>query len=131
MAVRRLLHRLGYRYTLHRKDLPGRPDIVFSGRRKIVEVRGCFWHAHPDPACPKAGIPATRKEWWRDKLASNVSRDERNRAALEAAGWDVLVLWECELRTDVRLKERLVLHLGQARRWQAANAAADPLAPDS
>jgi DNA mismatch endonuclease Vsr len=107
LRVRRLLHRLGYRFRLHRRDLPGTPDIVLAGRRKIVEVRGCFWHRHPDPACRNAILPKVRADWWSAKLARNVARDKQNLAALLAAGWSVLVLWECELKDENRLTERL------------------------
>ncbi|MSP00115.1 MAG: DNA mismatch endonuclease Vsr [Acetobacteraceae bacterium] len=107
LRVRRWLHAMGYRFRLHRRDLPGTPDIVLAGRRKIVEVRGCFWHRHPDPACRNAVLPRTRAEWWAAKLARNVARDERNLAALADAGWSVLVLWECELKDESGLEARL------------------------
>lgn len=113
LLVRSLLHRMGYRYRLHGRDLPGRPDIVFPTRRKAIEVRGCFWHRHPDPACRNAVMPATRREWWQAKLDANVARDARNLAALEDAGWAVLVLWECEVRRDQGdLSRRLRAFLG-------------------
>jgi DNA mismatch endonuclease Vsr len=107
LRVRRLLFRMGYRFRLHRRDLPGTPDIVLSGRRKIVEVRGCFWHRHPDPACRNAVLPKIRAEWWAAKLTRNVARDERNLAALREAGWSVLVLWECEVKDEAALADRL------------------------
>ena len=107
LVVRRTLHRLGFRFRLHRRDLPGTPDIVLAPRRKIVEVRGCFWHRHPDPSCRNAVLPKVRAEWWAAKLARNVERDERNLAALHEAGWSVLVLWECEIKDDADLTERL------------------------
>ena len=110
--MRRLLFRMGYRFRLHRRDLPGTPDIVLAGRRKIVEVRGCFWHRHPDPACRNAVLPKVRAEWWAAKLARNVERDERNLAALQDAGWSVLVLWECEVRDEAALAARLRSFLG-------------------
>lgn len=100
MIVRSLLHSMGYRYRLQRRDLPGRPDIVLPGRRAIVDVRGCFWHRHPDPACRNAVLPRTRAEWWAEKLARNVERDAASEAALNAAGWRTLVVWECEARDD-------------------------------
>jgi DNA mismatch endonuclease Vsr len=112
LRVRRLLFRMGYRFRLHRRDLPGTPDIVLAGRRKIVEVRGCFWHRHPDPACRNAVLPKVRAEWWAAKLARNVTRDAQNLATLRAAGWSVLVLWECEVRDDVALAARLRAFLG-------------------
>jgi len=115
LRVRRLLHALGYRFRLHVRDLPGRPDIVFRGRRRAIEVRGCFWHRHADPACRNAVLPATRREWWAEKLEANVARDGRNLAALWAAGWTVLVLWECQLGDDAGLRRRLVDFLGPPR----------------
>jgi DNA mismatch endonuclease Vsr len=110
--VRRLLFRMGYRFRLHRRDLPGTPDIVLPGRRKIVEVRGCFWHRHPDPACRNAVLPKVRADWWAAKLARNVERDARNLTALQVAGWSVLVLWECEVRNEAALAVRLRSFLG-------------------
>lgn len=114
LLVRRLLHRLGYRYRLHRKDLPGRPDIVFLRRRKAIEVRGCFWHQHPDPSCRKARPPASNQDFWNDKLRRNVERDALNLRKLGDADWEVLVLWECEvMETD--LARRLTNFLGTPR----------------
>jgi DNA mismatch endonuclease Vsr len=107
LVVRRVLYRMGYRFRLHRRDLPGTPDIVLSGRRKIIEVRGCFWHRHPDPACRNAVLPRVRAAWWAAKLARNVERDERNLASLRDAGWSVLVLWECETKDTAALGARL------------------------
>src|SRR6202142_940652 len=106
-VVRQLLHRMGYRFRLPRRDLPGTPNIVLPGRRKIVEVRGCFWHRHPDPACRNAVLPKVRADWWAAKLARNVERDERNLTALRDAGWSVLVVWECEVKTQSVLAGRL------------------------
>ena len=111
LRVRRLLHGMGFRYRLHRRDLPGTPDIVLSGRRKIIEVRGCFWHRHPDPACRNAVFPKTRAEWWAEKLARTVARDERNWAALRERGWRVLVVWECETADENVLRPRLTAFL--------------------
>jgi DNA mismatch endonuclease Vsr len=107
LRVRRLLHGMGYRFRLHRRDLPGTPDIVLAGRRAIVEVRGCFWHRHPDPSCRNAVLPRVRADWWAAKLARNVERDARNLAALREAGWAVLVLWECETKDETALAARL------------------------
>jgi len=115
MTVRRLLHSMGYRFRLHRPDLPGRPDISFSARRRAVEVRGCFWHQHPNAHCPKATIPATRRDWWAAKLRRNVERDLRNELALRNLGWALLVLWECELHDTERLRAQLTDFLGPAR----------------
>jgi DNA mismatch endonuclease, patch repair protein len=115
LVVRQLLYSLGYRYRLHRRDLPGRPDVVFPGRRAVVEIRGCFWHRHPDPTCRNAALPRTRADWWAAKLAANVQRDRRNEATLVEAGWRVLVLWECEVRGDRdALTEKLIDFLGPA-----------------
>lgn len=115
LSVRRLLHALGYRYRLHAKGLPGKPDISFSAKRKAIEIRGCFWHQHPDPNCPKATIPVTRRDWWEVKLRSNVARDARNAEALSQLGWDVLVIWECDLRSAERLRRQLIEFLGPPR----------------
>ena len=111
LRVRRLLHGMGFRFRLHRRDLPGTPDIVLSGRRKIVEVRGCFWHRHSNPACRNAVLPKVRADWWAAKLARNIERDERNLAALRDDGWSVLVLWECEVSDTAALNARLRLFL--------------------
>ena len=107
MVVRRLVHRMGYRYRLHRRDLPGRPDLVFSGKKKIIFVHGCFWHQHPDENCKVAHRPQSNKEYWEPKLQRNQERDRQNQIALEALGWGVLVLWECELKDETLLMGRL------------------------
>ena len=109
LTVRRLLHRLGYRYRLHRRDLPGTPDIVFPGRRKVVFVHGCFWHRHR--GCAAASTPKTRFEFWSRKFDENIERDARKIAALEAAGWAVLVVWSCEARNPDMLMQRLLSFL--------------------
>ncbi len=106
LIVRRLLHALGYRYRLQRRDLPGRPDIVLPGRKAVIDIRGCFWHSHPDPKCRNAVLPRTRADWWAAKLARTVERDAANLALLEAAGWRVIVVWECETRGDKQALER-------------------------
>ena len=111
MAVRRLLHAMGYRFRIHRPDLPGKPDIVLPSRRSIVEVRGCFWHQHPDPDCTNARRPKSNSGYWNPKLERNQSRDAANLRSLEGLGWRVLVLWECELG-DPALGERLAAFLG-------------------
>ncbi len=109
MQVRRLLHRLGYRYRLHRKDLPGRPDLVCPARRKVIFVNGCFWHLHSD--CPKVRIPATNRQYWLTKLKRNKARDEQNVELLEANGWAVTTVWECQLQDMASTTERLVAFL--------------------
>ncbi len=98
MAVRRLLYAAGYRYRLHRKDLPGKPDLVFPGRRKVIFVHGCFWHGHD---CRRgARQPKTNTEYWRAKIGRNVERDAKTRAALSKRGWNSLIVWECELKEE-------------------------------
>lgn len=105
MVVRRLAHRMGYRYRLHCRDLAGTPDLVFRSRRAVVFVHGCFWHRHH--GCPLARIPKSRVEFWTAKLEGNRERDARKIAALEEAGWRVLVVWECETKDKELLGERL------------------------
>ena len=97
MIVRRNLHAMGYRYRLHRKDLPGKPDLVFPARRKVILVHGCFWHQHADPGCKIARRPKSNREYWLPKLERNVMRDTENQVRLRELGWDVLVIWECEV----------------------------------
>lgn len=94
MIVRRFLHHAGFRYRLHMKDLPGKPDIVLPKYRTVIFVHGCFWHRHP--GCPLAATPKSNEKFWRDKLDGNVERDQRNVSALEDVGWRVFVVWECE-----------------------------------
>lgn len=105
MRVRRLAHSMGYRYRLHAKDLPGKPDLVFRRRRAVIFVHGCFWHGHD---CPRgARVPKNNRDYWLAKVARNVARDQRHRAELESNGWRVLVLWECELKDEAALRETL------------------------
>ena len=99
--VRRALWAAGLRYRLYVRSLPGCPDIVFAGRRAVVQVRGCFWHSHQ--GCPAARIPKSRVEWWTAKLARTVERDAESDAALAEAGWRVFVVWECETTDAERL----------------------------
>ena len=101
MTVRRIAYLLGYRYRLHRKDLPGKPDLVFGRRKKVVFVHGCFWHSHDREGCLDARRPKSNTGYWNPKLTRNKERDAERIAALEADGWDVLVVWECET-TDVK-----------------------------
>lgn len=105
MRVRKLVHGMGFRYRLHRKDLPGKPDLVFPGRRAVIFVHGCFWHRHA--GCPLARLPKSRPEFWVPKLEGNKQRDEREIADLRAAGWRVLVIWECEIRDEVAVAIRV------------------------
>lgn len=113
IIVRRLLHGLGYRYRLHRKDLPGRPDLAFPSRRTAVFVHGCFWHSH---TCKYGSVqPATNASFWSDKRAANVARDARQQAALEKAGWSIFVVWECETKNPEPLEAALVRFLDTDR----------------
>jgi DNA mismatch endonuclease (patch repair protein) len=105
MRVRRVAHRLGLRFRLHRADLPGKPDLVFPRHGIAVFVHGCFWHRHAH--CKRASMPATRPEFWEKKFKANVARDLKQQAALEASGWTVLVLWECELKDESNIEEKL------------------------
>lgn len=116
MLVRRSLHAAGYRFRLHRRDLPGAPDIVLPGRKIAIFVHGCFWHRHP--GCRYAKLPATRTDFWKDKLDSNVARDGSAVDALTAAGWRVLIVWECSTR-DRKLAPRLATLLCE---WMESEA---------
>ena len=96
LMVRRLIHSMGYRFRLHRRNLPGRPDIVFPGRQKVVFVHGCFWHRHPN--CARAQIPDANRDYWEPKLARNVQRDREALEQLANLGWRSFVVWECEVQ---------------------------------
>ena len=110
LKVRRLLHSMGYRYRLHRKDLPGKPDIVFGPRHKIIFVHGCFWHGHN---CKRGNrTPATNTEYWQAKIAGNVERFEGQLEQLHLTGWRTLTIWECELKDLDDLSQRLRSFLG-------------------
>lgn len=109
LAARRLLHALGYRFRLHRKELPGTPDIVFPSRRKVIFVNGCFWHAH---GCRIGRPPKSRPEFWLPKLERNRSKDKGNRRKLRRMGWEVLTVWQCQTKFPDRLKSRLISFLG-------------------
>ena len=105
MLVRRLLHSMGYRFRLHRKDLSGTPDITLPGRRSIIFVHGCFWHQHA--GCRFAAMPASRRSFWKNKLDANSQRDRRALACLRRDGWKATVVWECQTRNPVALERRL------------------------
>lgn len=107
MLVRRLVFSLGYRYRLHYGKLPGSPDLVFPGRRKVIFVHGCFWHHHDDPDCPISHQPRSNQEFWKAKFQRNRERDARNQLALQEDGWDVLIVWECQLKDREQLETRL------------------------
>lgn len=104
LAVRRLVHSMGFRYRLHARDLPGRPDLVFRSRRKVIFVHGCFWHQHD---CHLGRLPKSRLDFWRAKLDSNVQRDKKVEKELADLGWQVLIVWECELPNAVKLEEKI------------------------
>ncbi len=105
LAVRRILTSMGLRYRLHRKDLPGKPDVTFGPRRTVLFVHGCFWHMHP--GCKSARLPKGNHDFWRNKLEGNAARDIRHRADLRKLGWRVIIVWECELKNPVKLGRRL------------------------
>jgi DNA mismatch endonuclease (patch repair protein) len=105
LIVRRIAHALGYRFRLHSKDLPGKPDLVLPKYRAVIFVHGCFWHRHPK--CRKASNPTTRIAFWVDKFERNVARDAENRRLLRRAKWRVLTIWECETKREDRLRRIL------------------------
>ncbi len=112
MAVRRLAHGMGYRYRLHGKKLPGKPDLVFASRRKVIFVHGCFWHQHPKAGCKDARPPRSNTDYWLPKLARNRERDRNAQAELKKLGWSVCVIWECQTRNTPALRRRLKGFLG-------------------
>ena len=105
LAVRSLLHRMGYRFRLHRRDLPGRPDIVLPKYRTVIFVHGCFWHQHS--GCRFSNVPKSRQDYWTEKLEGNVRRDRRHQRSLRKQGWKVFIVWECQTKNPVKL-QRLV-----------------------
>jgi DNA mismatch endonuclease, patch repair protein len=109
LAVRRLLHALGYRFRLHRRDLPGTPDIVFPSRKRAIFVNGCFWHGH---GCRIGRAPKSRQEFWLPKLEKNRAKDARNKRALRNRGWGVLTVWQCQTKSQDRLAAQLRFFLG-------------------
>ena len=106
LRVRRFVHSLGYRYRLHGKDLPGKPDMVFRGRKKVIFIHGCFWHRHDN--CSLARLPKSRLDFWKPKLEGNKKRDKTNQEKLTALGWKFIVIWECELHNLEALKTRVM-----------------------
>lgn len=116
LRIRKLLHSLGYRYVLHAKNLPGRPDVVFPKRRMAIFIHGCFWHQHA--GCKAAARPTSNTEYWEQKLTRNTSRDKATYKALEAAGWRVLLIWECEINDKNKredLTRKLIRFLGATK----------------
>jgi len=110
MAIRRLIHHMGYRYRLHGANLPGKPDLIFPARNKVIFVHGCFWHQHKDAGCKIAHDPRSNLAYWQPKLERNRARDSVTYAALQAAGWKVFVIWECEVEAR-DLHERVAAFL--------------------
>ena len=98
LMVRSLVHRMGYRFRLHRRDLPGAPDLVLPRHKSVIFVNGCFWHWHPDTECPIAGLPKSNLAYWRPKLERTRERDRQHKVGLTDLGWHVLTIWECNLR---------------------------------
>lgn len=113
VVVRRMVWGLGYRYRLHRQDLPGRPDLVFASRKLIIFVHGCFWHVHA--RCKRAHEPRSNRSYWLPKLERNRRRDQMNRKLLVATGWKVLIIWECEIFEAERIRTRIAAFLRQAK----------------
>ncbi|WP_321530166.1 DNA mismatch endonuclease Vsr [uncultured Desulfuromonas sp.] len=111
IAVRRLIYSMGYRYRLHSKDVPGRPDIVFKGRKKVVFVHGCFWHQH---GCRQYRMPKSKLDFWLPKLENNIQRDKKVLQELKESGWNVLIIWECELKDKESVCERIKYFMEQA-----------------
>jgi DNA mismatch endonuclease (patch repair protein) len=105
LAIRKLLYALGYRYRLHYKKIPGRPDIVLVGRKKAIFINGCFWHGH---TCKRGALPSTNVAFWKKKISGNASRDKKNLAALREAGWSVFTIWQCEMKDLGVLSDRLI-----------------------
>lgn len=108
MIVRKLVHGLGYRYRLHDKKLPGKPDLVFKSKQKVIFVHGCFWHLHD---CKNYKLPKSRIDFWHEKLKANAERDVINKRKLRALGYDVLEIWECEIKNTENLKDRIIKFL--------------------
>jgi len=117
LCVRSQVHGLGFRYRLHRRDLPGRPDIVLGKLRTVILVHGCFWHCH---TCADGHVPKSRRDYWPNKLAGNLRRDRRNVRRLRSMGWRVLIIWECQTRDIERLRRRLLDFLKRARAAKAS-----------
>ena len=109
MRVRRMVHRLGFRCRLHKKDLPGKPDLVFSRVKKVIFVNGCFWHSHP--GCKAAKTPKSNSDYWKPKLARNKKRDQDNYQKLRDAGWSVLVIWECQTKDEQGMRKIITTYL--------------------
>ncbi len=106
ILVRSLLHRMGYRFRIHKKDLPGRPDICLPKHKKVIFVHGCFWHGHEN--CPRSKRPTTNVEFWNKKIDGNIERDKENIKKLRRLGWQTLTIWTCEIKNQEELKNKLI-----------------------
>lgn len=106
IIVRKIAHAMGYRFRLHAKELPGKPDIVFRPRKKVIFVHGCFWHRHPN--CKKTTTPKTRLDFWQHKFLKNQERDTRVQNEILSMGWEYLIIWECETKNIARIQEKLL-----------------------
>ncbi len=104
-AIRKMVYAMGFRYRLNSRALPGSPDLVFPGRKKVIFVHGCFWHQHP--GCKRSLLPTSRHDYWASKLTANCLRDERTSVLLQQMGWQVLVVWECELKNNEKIRDLL------------------------
>ncbi|MGW8289213.1 MAG: very short patch repair endonuclease [Candidatus Bathyarchaeia archaeon] len=119
LIVRKVAHSLGFRYRLHRKDLPGKPDLVFPRRKKVIFVNGCYWHLH---TCKYGKVqPQTNANFWQMKRESNVARDKKNTTSLKRIGWEVLTIWECETKDILNLKEKLNSFLKESAKDRKSN----------
>ena len=108
LRVRKLVHSLGYRYRLHRKDLPGKPDLVFPSRKRVIFVHGCFWHQHNSSSCKISRKPKSNQTYWNEKLRKNMARDAENQKKLRESGWDAMIIWECETDSQPELEQKLI-----------------------
>lgn len=113
IIVRSIVHRLGFRFRKHKTDLPGKPDIVLARHRKVIFVHGCFWHGHK--RCKKSLRPQSHKKFWAEKLNKNIERDKRNKRKLESMGWDVLIVWSCEIMNVDKIRNKLIEFLDKQR----------------
>jgi DNA mismatch endonuclease, patch repair protein len=127
-AIRSLLHRMGFRFRLYARNLPGKPDIVLPKYHTVVFVHGCFWHRHI--GCSRATTPATNREYWLPKFERTIERDQRNQSGLRALGWNVLVVWECELKDVGLLRERIVSIITQRMPTYSSQDLPLPVAAD-
>lgn len=119
IVVRSLLHRMGYRFRLHKQSMPGRPDIILPKHKKVIFVHGCFWHGHKD--CPRSKKPSTNVEFWNKKIDGNIERDKKNIKSLENLGWETLILWTCEIKNQDVLKHKLISFMDTRKLNRAEN----------